>query len=183
MILEIIRKVPINLASSDKYVWHYDKCGNYSAKSVYRVFMKNKIRSSSSNNSMAKVWSNLWKLKVPAKVKHFCWKTLNGFIPTRVNLHRRGIQTNVMCPRCSENVETTDHILVGCKKAQEIWDLTFVHNLLKEDFNQNFADRWFEINSALPLEDLQKVAVTYWAIWSDRNNLIHNSQCPLDDMK
>lgn len=59
--IEIIRKIPINLAGMDKYVWHYDKCGNYSVKSGYKIFMKNRIRLESSNNAMAKVWSNLWR--------------------------------------------------------------------------------------------------------------------------
>lgn len=181
--MKIIRRIPIDLSMEDKYVWHYDRCGNYSVKSGYSIYMKNKIRSGSSNNSMAEVWMKLRKLKVPAKVKHFCWRALNDFIPTKVNLHRRGIQTERLCPRCEANLETTDHILVRCSKAQEIWNITFAHDLLKQDFNQSFVDRWFAISSSLSPEDLQMIAVTCWAIWSDRNSIIHNKSIPPNSIR
>lgn len=94
------------------------------------------------------------------------------------NLYKRGIQTYIMCPRCNREVETTYHILIRCEKAKDIWELTFAHDLLMVDFNHNFADRWFELNSVLSLEDLQKIVVTCWANWTDRNNLVHNKPIP-----
>lgn len=44
----------------------------------------------SSNNPMGKVWMDLWKLKIHAKIKHF------------------------QLPISPEDVESTDHILFNC---------------------------------------------------------------------
>lgn len=56
-------------------------------------------------------------------------------IPPRVNLHKRGMEIAINCPVCSEKVETTDHILFECSRAKGIWDMTFKHELLYMDFN------------------------------------------------
>lgn len=47
----------------------------------------------------------------------------------------------------------------------------------------SFINRWIKINSALSLEDLELVAVTCWAMWSDMNKLVHGDVIPPASIK
>lgn len=101
MDIDIIKRIPINTNIRDKFIWYYDKMGKYSVKSGYKLFMNTKINeASSSTYPMGSVWKNLWKLFVPMKIKHFCWKALNNFIPMNLNLKNRGVDVVIYCPIC-----------------------------------------------------------------------------------
>lgn len=81
---QIIR-LPIHKNLEDKWIWHFDKKGLYSVKSGYKSFVNSLIReASSSENCMGKIWEKLWRLKVPNKIKFFCWRALNEIIRTKV---------------------------------------------------------------------------------------------------
>lgn len=124
MDLGIIQNIPINTNLMDQPIWHYDKVGRYSVKSGYKLFMNSLINeASSSSNHMEKVWNNIWKMCVPNKIRLFCWKALNNFIPTNLNLKIRGIDSSIYCPICFKYPESTDHIysLFTCERAMEIW--------------------------------------------------------------
>lgn len=56
-------------------------------------------------------WKKIWTLKVPQKIKHFVWKCFNNCIPTMVNLRNQYIEVDGICPVCSRQYETTDHVL------------------------------------------------------------------------
>lgn len=99
MDLEVIERIPINIGLEDKIIWHYDKTGKYMVKSGYKLFMNNKINeASSSSYPMGNVWKNLWKLKIPSKIKIFYWKVLHEIIPTNRNLSKRGVSSSSICP-------------------------------------------------------------------------------------
>lgn len=99
---EIIRRIPINLNLEDKIIWHFDQTGKYTVNSGYKLFMNSKIsEASSSNNVMESVLKNLWKLRIPSKIKIFWWKAINEVLPTKVNLNSKGINTTIECPICS----------------------------------------------------------------------------------
>lgn len=141
--------------------------------------MKSKMDGiSSSSNPMSKIWNSLWNLKNPPKTKHFCWKALNNTLPTKVNLKYRGIDTSLVCPSCSNYVETTDHILFQCDHAKEIWKRTFDRVYLDTHFNGSFGDRWEKICSSCSPSELGLVVVACWAIWTDRNKRVHDESIP-----
>lgn len=75
----------------DTVVWLPKKDGEYSVQSGY--FTARKVQkellgfeecSESNTNSM--IWSRLWKLHIPNKVKIFGWRVGQEILPTRVNL-------------------------------------------------------------------------------------------------
>lgn len=78
---------------------------------------------SSSSSPMNRIWNNLWKLKVPTKIKHFCWKALKESLPNNANLHHKGINISTQCPICNFHLETTYHYLFECNRAREVWKL------------------------------------------------------------
>jgi len=51
------------------------------------------------------------------------WRAMIDRLPTRVNLIRRGVNIhNNFCPLCSKAEETMQHLFIGCKVAQKVWD-------------------------------------------------------------
>lgn len=109
---------------------------------------------------MGCVWDNLWKLKVPTKVKHLHWGALNDMIPSKFNLQKRGVDTIIDCPICFSHIESTDHSLFGCKRAKEIWRISGVRVFLEENFNDSLVDRWMKINRVASKKDLEIIATT-----------------------
>lgn len=181
---EAIRSIPINKNLEDKLIWHYDKTGSYTVKSGYKLFSNLKREGiSSSSNNMSNIWNNLWKLNIPAKIKHFCWRSLNNIIPNNVNLNKKGINVPIVCPICNASPESSDHCLFTCNRAKEIWKLTYNDVFLGKDLGDCLADRWFLINSKSSKEALGLVAVTCWAIWNDRNKYIHGESIPPVQLK
>ena len=104
----------------------HTKSGEYSVKSSYhtaRLISKreeNKARSLGEDFGSS-VWSKLWKLHVPNKIKVFRWRVCLDILPTRVNLARRRIVEDDRCEVCSLAKETRFHALWECGLAQDIW--------------------------------------------------------------
>lgn len=49
---------------------------------------------------------------------------------------------------------------------------------LEEDFNNSLVERWMQINDHSSKKELDIIATTCWAIWSDRNKAIHGEAIP-----
>ncbi|KAI5671525.1 hypothetical protein M9H77_11889 [Catharanthus roseus] len=43
-------------------------------------------------------WKVLWNCNVPPKVKHFAYRVCSSTLPTKVNLARRGLEMDLLCP-------------------------------------------------------------------------------------
>nr|GEV04106.1 RNA-directed DNA polymerase, eukaryota [Tanacetum cinerariifolium] len=84
-----------------------------------------------------------WIKYIPIKKNVFAWRARRDYLPTRVNLNRRGvILESYMCPLCHSVKEDINHILFRCDLAKIIvrricrwWDLDW------QDI-QSFSD-WF----------------------------------------
>nr|GEV00450.1 reverse transcriptase domain, reverse transcriptase zinc-binding domain protein [Tanacetum cinerariifolium] len=69
----------------------------------------------------------IWCKSIPRKVNIFLWRLHMDRIPTRLNLSKRGLDIPlIMCPICSNGVESNDHIFYSCKLAASIWRLVNV---------------------------------------------------------
>lgn len=68
----------------DSLIWHFDDQGLYSVKSRYRIAMEITSESSTSSSTPpSDLWPNLWKVKVPPKIRIFLWRACKNLIPTR----------------------------------------------------------------------------------------------------
>lgn len=67
------------------------------------------------------VWSKLWNLHVPNKIKVFGWCACQEILPSRVNLARRKIITDNTCECCKRVPEIGIHLLWECGAAQDVW--------------------------------------------------------------
>lgn len=83
--------------------------------------MDSKIREAQSSiTSMEATWKKLWKMKVPNKIRFFCWRALNEIIPSNIKLKKRGIEITPTCPLCKCYPESTNHALLTCSKAKAV---------------------------------------------------------------
>ena len=81
--------------------------------------------SRSSNEVNRRMWSGLWRLKVPNKVKTFAWRACFESLPTMVNLARRRVVLSNSCTSCNGEPETMIHALWGCEKVKGAWGTNF----------------------------------------------------------
>ncbi|GKD59605.1 reverse transcriptase domain, reverse transcriptase zinc-binding domain protein, partial [Tanacetum coccineum] len=67
-----------------------------------------------------------WAWKLDAKVNVFVWRALNGRLPVRVELDKKGIDLDtLLCLGCDNVVESLDHCLVLCENVINVWDMIF----------------------------------------------------------
>jgi hypothetical protein len=123
-------------SSEDIMAWHYERNGNFSVKSAYKLAynLNNGTRwiagGSGAQNNARKIWSVIWSAKVPAKVRIFGWRTARDNLPTTRNKQRRTLETLSTCKLCGMTEENSFHATVSCTKARALrekmrdyWDL------------------------------------------------------------
>jgi hypothetical protein len=81
------------------------------------------------NNS---IWKILCKLKLPAKVKIFCWRVLHGILPLKDILVKRHIDTDAICPLCTLAREVILHMIIKCQGAVNIWRALGMGNTIED---------------------------------------------------
>ncbi|GKA86254.1 RNA-directed DNA polymerase, eukaryota, reverse transcriptase zinc-binding domain protein [Tanacetum coccineum] len=68
--------------------------------------------------------STRWCKIIPQKVNIFMWRLLLDRLPHRLNLSSRGLDIDsILCPVCSEHVESNSHTFFSCSAASNIWRL------------------------------------------------------------
>ncbi|KAL5767804.1 hypothetical protein ACOSQ2_014587 [Xanthoceras sorbifolium] len=72
----VILNIPLcTFPQPDSLLWHFDKRGEFSVKSAYKVALSIRIMDLTfSSASPLPLWKKLWNLNLPSKVKAFCWK-------------------------------------------------------------------------------------------------------------
>ena len=98
-----IKAIPLVVSpESDFLYWSLEKDGVYSVKSGYKAICEDARRgeASVSNSAAASgIWSAIWKLNVPGKIKHFLWRACTNSLPTKTNLLRRKVISESLCHR------------------------------------------------------------------------------------
>ena len=110
----------------------------------------------------------VWKGIAPPKIKCFDWLALQQRIATRHLLWSWGILppgTSILCPLCSDHVETIDHLLLHCEFAWRIgfsclnwWGVSWVPP-------PTISYQWFDFN----FKNLKKhiwVSLFFAIVWN-----------------
>ena len=106
---------------------------------------------------------------MPLKVKMFLWRAVSNCLPTRDKLHQRRVNVDTRCEFCLHNTETMHHILWECPFAQNVWALFSGRTQKCNNVVSNFFLLFWQTRSKLSQQELEKWAVTAWAIWASRN--------------
>nr|GEW51116.1 reverse transcriptase domain-containing protein [Tanacetum cinerariifolium] len=87
----------------DRWRWTLSSDGEFSVLSLRRFI---------DDKSIATVGSKTrWNKYVPSKVNILAWRIKHDFLPTCLNISRRGIDLNsITCVSCTTTTETTSHI-------------------------------------------------------------------------
>nr|GFB10422.1 RNA-directed DNA polymerase, eukaryota [Tanacetum cinerariifolium]GFB10466.1 RNA-directed DNA polymerase, eukaryota [Tanacetum cinerariifolium] len=125
---------------------------------------------------------NSWCKSIPRKMNIFLWRLRPDRLPTRLNLSKRGLDIpSIMCPICSNGVESNDHIFYSFEVTASIWRLVDVW--CDMDFpNMLSPSTWTSwIDTLRTSNDYRNriqvtVATTLWTIWNYRNSVSFNSQ-------
>jgi hypothetical protein len=175
----------------DFVAWHLTKSYSFSMKSAY-YFEWNHINGrrltradEQGPTSLNRVWDNLWKLKIPSKIKFFVWKALHGTIPGIAILAYIHIPVSPQYPVFSEGPEDIIHLIFSFRRVMEIWHslgLTQVMNSALMDHsgsvvleeilrNQNLMQ---SRNGITDLKEL--ICVGAWYIWWQRIEFVNGGK-------
>lgn len=173
-----ILAIPLRSNMEDKVAWHCDPKGVFTVKSAYRLGVRIREEvshsdagpSSASMNSSSR-WNKLWSINLPAKVRIFLWRLAHDSLPTRMNIKRKHVQLETLCPVCSRFDEDGGHIFLKCKFVKQVWrgmDLEVVRlNLLTLPSAKAVVEAICQLNSEVQV----KVGVLLWDWWTTRNKI------------
>jgi len=89
----LLQNVILQVHKADKWKWTLESSNVFSVKSAY-----NALTSQPPIELLVAV-SSLWHKNVPLKVVLFAWRLFRDRLPTKDNLHRRGVlgQASMLC--------------------------------------------------------------------------------------
>ena len=152
----------------------------FTVKSAYFIAAKlqadKDLGKCSSGDSNSIIWKKLWKLKLPPKVKIFSLRACVNGLPVFLKLAERGIHLGCDCPACGEEVESLTHTLILCDFALSVWSLWQDCPLMLLVNATNFIDLVHNFCTSPNVEHLEYFFAIAWAIWHNRNLLVHNEK-------
>ncbi|GMN40729.1 hypothetical protein TIFTF001_009947 [Ficus carica] len=107
------------------------------------------LESSSNANTDITWWRKMWSLPLLSKVRLFVYRAFHEIISTMASLGYRGIDCDVVCPRCKDKMESISHAILDCPTSQA---------------------------SEIPLEDFALVCWLAWKLWCERNKVVHGGE-------
>ncbi|XP_062118364.1 uncharacterized protein LOC133831980 [Humulus lupulus] len=156
----------------DSWIWDGEKSGLYSIKSAYHGIKRDKEGNEGEDHSG--FWRQLWRLKVPHKVKNLLWRVVLGCLPTKSQLHLKHVTIDMYCPSCNMVVESIYHNLVSYSFSQDVWGILIL-DVKVGDFE--VFDVWLDaILQRFDHNRVGKITTVCWALWRARNNLVWNKK-------
>jgi ribonuclease HI len=182
-----ILQIPLRHGREDVVAWHFTKNSLFSVGSAYHLqwlykFGENRINEQASGVGDDKVWSQLWKLEVPAKIKIFGWRVLHGLLPCKGVLANRHIDNSSSCPACHSNCEDIKHVLFGCSQAKEIWRILGIEDKINTALAIHHSGsvvvaemitRPKQIDELNHIGFAELILTGSWYIWWQRRQYVH----------
>ncbi|XP_062094300.1 uncharacterized protein LOC133800357 [Humulus lupulus] len=169
----LILGIPLHSSRQvDAWFWAFESSGRHTVKSAYRYLQQ--IKDDGSRIDRSSFWNNLWKLRVPPKVKDLLWRASSNCLPTKVHLRLKHVDIDPTCPVCQVSRESINHCLVECPFARASWARTGIG--VCTNVEGTFS-AWLE-SLFYTLDDEQRkiVAMTCWALWRVRNDCVWNGK-------
>ena len=161
----------------DEVEWALDKSKCFTTKSLYSFLTH---RGVSVRNS-----DNMWKARIPLKIKIFLWQLDNDRLQTATALQRRGWKGSCRCVLCGQ-VEDVDHIFFRCSVARALW--CGVRDSLEwgecPTSWEMWRGQWANGGLRIPkrLGNVLLAGVT-WALWTNRNKMAMERSFPKDPLQ
>uniref|UniRef100_A0A803PZ98 Reverse transcriptase domain-containing protein n=1 Tax=Cannabis sativa TaxID=3483 RepID=A0A803PZ98_CANSA len=157
---------------SDWITWSPSPNGVYSVASGYKLRFQNPNVEECSNKSQIKSWWKfIWGSHLTPKIKNFIWRVFNHWIPTKLELAKRGMVIDTHCELCTFQNEDICHALWHCSKVQNIWKLFGFPKLIPLNLTKAADVLWW-LHEHLPNEEFFKFMGLTWLVWQRRNNFV-----------
>ncbi|KAF5447435.1 hypothetical protein F2P56_032989 [Juglans regia] len=101
-----------------------------------------------------------------------CWNEL----PTLLNLCRRKIVEEPLCPVCLREAEFVCHITWDCPAAQDVWGQCSRFPQKKSFPPMSFKELWFHLCITANMEILEEFVVISKLLWQRRNKFIFQKE-------
>lgn len=118
-----------------KLAWAYNPQGVFDFKSAYDLAIGNDL------TPFEGEWIS--KLQTIPKIQYFIWKCLHNSIGVKSCLASRGINLDLLCLVCKQEIET---ILCDCKVIKQVWQNLGIQNNDNAFFEGNLLS-WFVVNA------------------------------------
>lgn len=143
-------------------IWAMDDRGIFTVKSCYKALIQD-------HSSFPVLdWHHVWKMNIPPKIKVFIWQVCTDCLLTADKLSQKKVECSPICPLCSNEYETTFHILAKCTYTRCCWN-NMPSLPSSEDFQ--YCSEWFsKIFCSLDNDLSCMFCVVCWNIWQNRNN-------------
>jgi ribonuclease HI len=125
------------------------------------------------------VWSKIWKLHVPERVRSFVWRVKWERLLTNSMKHRMGLASPI-CSYCGMADETILHALRDCPLVLQLWQQVVPYEVRGEFFMSNLH-AWVDININHTCNGgIRDRWCDFWAfavscLWTWRNKELHDS--------
>ena len=110
--------------------------------------------------------------KYTSKGKNFCLEAMQGCNLTMLNLNKRRVQAEPICPLCKDDIESVEHAIFKCDIACCVWKMWEDCPISLMDINRDVSDLAIEILHQGTQRDLEKFFGVAWRIWLNRNQVI-----------
>lgn len=157
----------------DVWKWIITEDGKFSVNSAFHILND---RDATEEN---RVFKSLWKIPAPSNVIAFGWRALLGRLQTRDNLVKRNIiiaGQDSQCVFCNEAEEDSNHLLVSCKFAWEVWSSCYrwwgIQSVIPNDCCEHFEQHFYQVNCTKKDGWMLIWCTCIWSIWLMRNDII-----------
>ncbi|GAU51648.1 hypothetical protein TSUD_414700 [Trifolium subterraneum] len=122
LVLECITRlsnVVLQVDARDAWVWKLHPSQSYSVKSTYLFFTAQNVTYNADYDRF------IWLKPVPQKVNIFVWRLFLNRLPTKLNLHRRGVldEQQLSCATSCGKLEDLDHLFFQCDVYGRLWSM------------------------------------------------------------
>lgn len=143
--VEILKMPIIQIVRSDWWVWYFDKKWESSVKSGDKCgIIEYVLDKGSCLNWQIDWWSRLWKIKIPAKIVIFVWRSCYDCLP-RYSLRERKLEILWWCSCCKKRHESVCHAIFWCSTAKAIWNALSFHGGSKYSKLMSCFDIWLKL--------------------------------------
>ncbi|OMO85278.1 hypothetical protein CCACVL1_10296 [Corchorus capsularis] len=177
--VERILCIPLSpMSSSDTIIWNGTHNGHYTVRSGYHVARQFLGKLVPMIEDRTDYWRTIWGAPVQPKVKFFLWRVRHNILPSKINLQRRGVPVDELCPVCGSIEDSLVHTFFTCSFSAKVWENScpWVMEILQN--MRDGDDLWNCLMAkAAQLGSLALMANLLWLVWHNRNHSLHELIC------